>query len=798
MFRACVIFFILVLCCMRAGSAEFILESFYYPTQAAVEQAWQAGPGAPAAKQHANGVRFPSPFRPSTKRFSWDKTASLNLAPYSSFEMELSCDNPEAIRSLALYFKSGEGWYIWNKPLRRTGRQTITMLKGDFQEEGKPAGWNRIEAIRFAPWKNLDADASLVLHTLIARSDSLLVIKGTLSAQDAVARAVSAKTTQRVSEWLGAMGINHGVIHDEDVEKGALNRVRLAILPYNPYPTAREMQALRNYLSKGGKLIVFYGANPELAALMHLKLGPYLRAERRGSWSSFSFLNPQTWQVPHRIFQDSPNLVPVYPADNTAETIAWWEDVEGHRIDLPAWVASEQGLWMSHILMNDDMQNKSDMLLGLLAHYDPTLWPPAARRSLERAGRIDSFRSFDDAATSLSYHAENADSPASVRRLIIQSRRLFEEMQALYRSGLFPKVVEQGRALSDRLMEAYSLIQKPAPNEMRGVWDHEGTGWFPGNWDKTCSILSENGINAIFANLVWGGLAHYPSRVLPQSATFRLYGDQLAQCLQSAHRRRMQVHVWKVCWNLSNAPADFVEDMKKQGRLQMNASGKTVPWLNPCHPENIQMALNSLCEVAQNYPVDGIHLDYIRYPDARHDFSPVTRKAFESHLGHRISNWPDAAMNGGALSEKFKRWKADQITYFVKLVHDRIKAINPKIKISAAVYGQYPGCLNGVGQDWADWVRRGYVDFVCPMNYTTDSTEFAVMTRKQVGYTGRQNAIMPGIGVTADESQLSPDQVIEQILALRRLGCKGFVLFDLSGSLLRETLPAMGKGITKP
>ena len=117
---------------------------------------------------------------------------------------------------------------------------------------------------------------------------------------------------------------------------------------------------------------------------------------------------------------------------------------------------------------------------------------------------------------------------------------------------------------------------------------------------------------------------------------------------------------------------------------------------------------------------------------------------------------------------------------------------------SAAVFGGYPQCVAGVGQDWAKWLRDDHVDFVCPMNYTARSAEFSELLRKQVALPSAGGRIMPGIGVTATESQLTPAQTIEQILISREYGAAGYVLFQLGIALQRETLPIMRLGVSTP
>ncbi len=781
----------------RAQAAR-ALDAFTYDSPKEAAQAWRPLQQSPAPQPSAGGgLSFSMPFSQPLDRVMWDRTISLDLSSYSSFALDLSCDQPEALRSLALYFKSGKGWYIWNKPLKKAGRQTLSILKGDFETEGQPAGWNRIEAIRLSPWKGQSLDTRLILHALVARTDSLLLVQGTTSTRDASARNVAKSATQRMSAWLEEMGIAHGVVTDESVEKGALGAASLAILPYNPYPTSGELKALGTFLERGGKLIVFYGAEPRLAEMMGMKLGAYSRTEKPGRWSSFVFTNPRAWIVPERIYQDSPNIFTAFPATQSAEVIAWWEDIEGRRLKDPAWIATDRGLWMTHILMNDDLQNKREMLAGLIARYQPSAWAAIGRRCMEYAGRIDSFRSLAEALGHISARAEAAPDPARVLRLLKDAQTTHRAMQTLYSRGEYPQVLEQSRILRDTLVEAYARIQPPRPGEFRGVWDHDGVGWFPGDWEKSAHLLADHGINAIFPNLIWGGLAHFPTPHLPSSASVRLYGDQLAQCIKAGRRHGIETHVWMVCWRLDNAPADFIEKLKKQGRLQVNASGKTLPWLSPSHPSNVRMMLDIIRDTATRYDIDGMHLDYIRYSDTTVDFSPTAREAFERWLGKKVEPWPAAARPGGKYAREFKRWRAGEITAFVRQARQVLKEARPSAKLSAAVYGSYPDCIDSIGQDWGEWLKKDYVDFACPMNYTTDLNGFIALAAKQIRLTGLRERIFPGLGVTADESQLTADQVIEQILAARRLGLPGWLLFDLSGTLQRETLPALRLGITR-
>ncbi len=788
----------LILAATFAHAAEIVaFDSFTYPNETAAARTWQASPSSPNVVVGQPGLTFPCPFTKNIQRVYWDKAVSLNLSRCSSIAIDLSCDRPEAFRSLNLYLKSGDGWYVWSGSLPEPGRQRVLVLKGDFSVEGKPAGWNRIELVRLSAWRGVPADTTVTVYSMEARPDSILLVKNTSSSPSPAERSFAAKVNQRLSRWLRDMNIPHGIVTDEEVAAGALGNARVAILGYNPHPPPAELEALKRFVQRGGKLIVFYAADVGLADLMHVRLESYKRSDLAGQWSSFEFTDPDEWNIPKQVFQESVNIMPAFPADRSARVIAWWQDAQGRRAE-PAWLASENGLWMTHVLLDDDAQKKHSMLLGLLGRYEPMVWQAAARAGLDRVGKIDSFRSFAESTLAIAAHADDAADPDKVKKLLARAENLYRDVSELYDQGKYADVIDRCRELRENLVEAYGRVQRAKPGEFRGVWDHNGTGWFPGDWDRTCEILAQQGITAVFPNMLWGGLAHYPSKVLPRSYTATRYGDQLAQCVDAAHASGLQVHVWMICWNLSGAPQDFVQKMKQQKRLQVTAGGKTLSWLCPSHPQNVALELAAMKEIAGKYHIDGIQLDYIRFPSSEACYCASCRAAFEAWRGSSVSGWPKSAQAGGKHLKEFRRWRASRISDFVRTARNQLRAINPDIKLSAAVWGNYPSCADSMGQDWAAWLKEETVDFVSPMNYTVDLSRFSTLTHAQLDLPRAKGRVYPGLGVTADESQLRADQAIEQIVALRKLGAGGFLLFDLSHTLREETLPALRWGLTAP
>jgi uncharacterized lipoprotein YddW (UPF0748 family) len=356
---------------------------------------------------------------------------------------------------------------------------------------------------------------------------------------------------------------------------------------------------------------------------------------------------------------------------------------------------------------------------------------------------------------------------------------------------LYPQAIQSARQAHEALAAAYLRAQPSPRREGRGFWNHSGTGAYPGDWERTAKELSHAGFNMIFPNMLWAGVAHYPSDVLPRSETFARYGDQVAQCVAAAHAHGIEVHVWKVNHNLSTAPREFVQRMRRAGRLQVTVAGKPEDWLCPSDPENLKLEVASMLEVAAKYDVDGLHFDYIRYPGRECCYCDGCRQRFEASSGVRVAHWPDDC-HSGPLRERYEQWRCDQITRLVKTVHDEAKKLKPGIKISAAVFGSYPDCRRSVGQDWVAWVRAGYLDFVCPMDYADTDPPFIDLVSQQIKLVGGRIPLYPGIGAW----RLGPaDRVASQIHEARQLGAPGFTLFNLDAGAAQTLLPAMALGI---
>ena len=766
---------------------------------ARMQAEWLAPADTPAAVPGPDGMEFPVIFSGGqTDRLYWDCRVPLDLSAVDLLAVDITCDQPGTIRSLNLYFESGDGWYVAPLALHTAGRQQIFVPCQSMETEGKPGGLAKITRVRLSPWRGADTKTRIVLHGFRPTAPIVAVLRGTGSLPDPAERRFGDSAARRVQSWIEAAGLPSLLI--DEAAFRAESHVRVAILPYNDVLPDRVYTAVEAFVRNGGRLIVCYSSDARLARLLGVRLGEYQRLEGTDRWSGFRFLSPAALHLPERVGQQSQNIRAVLPDRPDAHVIATWEDDSGHAEAAPAWVQSDTGFWMTHVPSGDDTGGKQSMFTAFVARLYPPAWRWIAEPLLASAGRIDSFRDLDETCRAIetAVAAGHVSNAGRVSALLDRVRATHAEAAAASARGEWGPILDASQTIRNDLTEAYARIQHPQSGQIVGIWDHSGTGWSPGDWDRTCRLLRDHGVTHVFANMLWAAQAHYPSDVLPRSYTSRSLGDQVDACLRAAHANGLRLHVWKVCWNLEGIDDEALRRLKSDGALQTTDDGTVVPWLNPAIPENARRELESILEVARRYPVDGIHLDYIRYPGTTTDFGPASRAAFEQASGRHVDRWPGDVKNGGERAEEFKAWRASVITAFVRSCRRELNAVRPGIQLSAAVFANQPDCRLSVGQDWALWLREGLVDFVCPMNYDENLARFASRAAGHMALPGAAGRVIEGIGATSGESRLLADQVIEQVLAARKAGAAGFVLFDMSPTVRDHILPALRMGITAP
>ncbi len=769
-----------------------------------VREGWQAREGTAAAKRERDPavVRLPVRFRGNRQdRAYWDLAATLDLSRQQGLRFLFHCENPQPISGFTFYLKSGEGWYAVEFEHPDPSAWTeVEIRKSDARIEGRPRGWRHIEALRIAAWRGDDADSKLRLARLgllpaqprvaLLRNES--VAHGAPSELNTVFSA-----TQLTADHLRAQGIGHLVLSDLDLDRPLQNETNVLLLPYAPALPDPVQARLAAFLEGGGKLLSFYTLPERLQSAIGIRLGSHIRQRRPGHFAALRATGDTISGLPATVRQQSWNIVSAQPLAGRASVAAMWHDDEGRSAGEPALLVSPSGMHMTHILVSDNPQDKRALLLAMIGHFLPETWAETARTALRNAGAVGAWRTAQETRRTLAAAAEPG---SQTYRDLSAAMDHLEDARARLQAGRYPASIEASGLARQAFVRALAGTKRPRKSEHRGVWRHSAFPLDGMDWDETLGILARNGFNAFFPNMLWAGLAYTESEVLPVSP---LVGgtrdDPLTDAAAAARKHGVALHVWKVCWNMGGrAPDAFVARMEREGRLQVSFSGQTNrQWLCPSHPANRALEIESLLETVRRHPIAGIHLDYMRYPGRDHCFCPGCRLRFEKQLGRAVATWPADTRADPELARSWAEFRRDTLNSVVEELARRARALRPDIKLSAAVFTNWPADRNTIGQDWAVWCRNGWLDFVCPMNYTANTARFEQQLRRQREWAGSV-PVWPGIGIGVWPETGDPVRLFEQIEATRRQQAGGFMLFQYREHEARAILPLCGLGITRP
>jgi len=759
-------------------------------------QRWE-GPGLPPLHTSPDvyhtkpGLELPLPMATATDRVYWDASLDLDLSPWQVMTLDIQIDAPAAVQRVAVYFQSGAGWYGGWFDVGGSHWQTITLAKTDFSPEGEVAGWDRIRRVRLAFWKQDPIPTTARIANFRATNVPILILRNTDARatlpQDA---AFADRLVDRLQRWCSQYGLPTAIITDAELrEAPPPPDTRVLILPYNPVLTNQIPQRLEAFTRTGGKLLAAYALNQQIAPLLEIERWEWHQANPRDAFALLHFAQGQPYGLPAYVAQDSWNIH--QPFSPTARVLATWTDHQGTDSQIPAVTLASRGIFLGHVLTNTGRREKMQMLLGLLALLAPDLAPHLADALLQQATTLLEHPDWPHTRAFIVQTARDHQRLPQVAPLLEELDRDWQRLQQRRMSLSYPQAATHATHLAQKIQQAYQAARSPryaAADEFRGVWAHDAAGIRGMTWDESMAAIKTAGMTDLFANVLWGGAAFYPSSVLPQVEEHRDYAREVTD---AARTHGIRCHVWMVLWSLQHAPAAFVDTLRKQGRLQLDDQGHEIPWLCPSHPDNRDLTLRAATEIIKAYPFDGFHLDYIRYPDARTCFCEGCRQRFAAAHNLAIKAWPTAVTDGPHRAA-WLDWRREQINSMVATLHQALKPDRPGLLLSAAVWPGWPAVRDTIGQDWPAWSQTGWIDFFTPMNYVASAEEAIRLYRTQ------REAVHPNVpvypGLAPSTLNLSPATVLYHIDQLRQAGIPGFVLFDFDRDLLHQHLPALGAG----
>lgn len=769
-------------------------------------------------KTGPNTVSAPFADEPKLWRAYLDLPFKTDCSRYSTFELVAETDNPEAIGSATLYFHSGAGWYNLSGTSKRlpNGRLEVLYQPKNAYVEGSPAGFENVDLVRFAFYHGTDANATIRLKSLKAVRSSFAVLDG-YESEDASFITSTASVFNRC-------GVPCERLDVSKVSAETLSGYRAVVVAIGGKIPDEVVDALCDYIDAGGFVFAFYNMPEKLMKKLGVNANGFVSCRSKGvvldgmelSRELVSSGAANGFSLPEFVAQQSWNFYkvvvnPEYEApqasaitgDRKAHVLATWRHSEESESSeaYPSLVLSGAGLYCSHVFMSEGLEARKGLLSAIAAAVDSASVRVGAHQDWLSCFQVGVAPDTDVAAHRVKT-LERMKRELSHRGVSLADAACFlREDSDLSDRASFIRFDGYVREIRQTLADEFCASQPSREHEGRLWWEHSGCGIWRGDWDRTMKALSEAGFNGVVPNMLWGGSAYYKSEVLPNAPVVEQYGDQIAQAVAAGKKYGVEVHAWMVCFNASNSTPEFLAQMRSEGRLQHTDSGEEKPWLCPSHPANRALQLAALEEVAFNYDVDGVHFDYIRYPDEHTCFCDGCRErfaaAYKASTGQTLEgDFVELVRKDAEIGAAWKLWREEQITALVKSVSDSLRARRPEIQISAAVFTGYPKTSGTIGQNWGEWIEKGYLDFVCPMDYTADPAVFKSYVEKQLPYAKGKCMFYPGIGMTATGIQMSGEEVALQAKLARDAGADGFIIFNLTESTAKAALPALKSGAT--
>jgi len=327
--------------------------------------------------------------------------------------------------------------------------------------------------------------------------------------------------------------------------------------------------------------------------------------------------------------------------------------------------------------------------------------------------------------------------------------------------------------------------------------------------------VSRAGFDTVFLQVRGRGEAYYLSDIEPRTATLAAGFDPLALAIDLAHDAGLSVHAW-VNVNFVASPVTLPSSAEHVVRRhpewlmvprglapQLANSDPASPsflsalarwtrresatveglYLSPVTGAAQAYSVSVIQELVERYPLDGLHLDYIRYPSETFDFSAGALAEFRASRLPLTSDEERARLDQAAardplawtsyLPESWAAFRRERLTELVERIVSAASGARPDIVVSAAVVPDAAEARDRKGQDWAGWARDGLLDVVCPMVYTQDANVFARQVsgvRETVG----DVPVWAGVGAY----RLTATQAVKHIRLARQSGASGIALFS--------------------
>lgn len=324
---------------------------------------------------------------------------------------------------------------------------------------------------------------------------------------------------------------------------------------------------------------------------------------------------------------------------------------------------------------------------------------------------------------------------------------------------------------------------------------------------QVVDLAVKMGIDRLYIQVVGRMDAYYSSNILPRAEALEKQPetfDPLGMIIELAKPHKIKISAWMntfYAWPFTSRPKDPNHVVNKFPEwVTYDASGVSLLsytrangfvegiFLDPGVPGVRDYVASIAEEIAANYDVDEIHLDFIRYPYRHFGYNPIALENFQRWLETYSSEIRKEIV---PTEEEFNRFRILQVNLTVEEIYRRVKKYGKNL--SAAVFGNYASDgLPNRFQDWVTWLRDGYLDFACLMAYSpyiSDVVKISTAAERRVGSLSR---VRIGLGVytlKGDHGLLK--RMMETVLELKPDEVVLFSFADLQNQKMRDVVSSV-------
>lgn len=357
-------------------------------------------------------------------------------------------------------------------------------------------------------------------------------------------------------------------------------------------------------------------------------------------------------------------------------------------------------------------------------------------------------------------------------------------------------------------------IKGRSGDERRGLWVVRHSLRAPETIDAVVATAVDVGADTLFVQVNGRMEAYYRSALLPPAADLASDFDPLDYVIRRAKAAGIEVHAWINAFTagmLTERPHHPEHVLNRRPEwVTVDRSGRSLwdySWqeaqihvparmLDPGVPQVQQFVTEVVLEVVDSYDIDGVHMDYVRYPSRRFGYHPDSVQRFIDEYGFNpMAMEQDATAFVAAHGrDEFQRrlarwdeWRRRQVTSLVERIGRAIATRGGHVAFTVAVGADAGDAVTERLQDWPRWIEHNFVDAVVLMAYSPDTARVRRQVEEAVAL-GRTAGMPVYAGIGAYMLSGRSDLLREQLDAVKTAGAAGAAIFSYDTLLEQPSL----------